>query len=141
MSLNKVILTGEIADEPKVYYQNQGVPTVNVTLTTITPGRSLPNGTMIPETTEWHNIWLWDELAHEAETQLHKGDLLYVEGSLHTRAFNDRSGVHHVRAEIWASDMEIVWSRSRVSKTQPAASHEAEEQSKTSDEPGNKIPF
>ena len=70
MSLNKVMLIGRLADEPKVYYQNKGVPTVNLTLVTTTPGRMLPNGTVVPDSNEWHSIWLWDDLARTAEVDM-----------------------------------------------------------------------
>ncbi len=141
MSLNKVMLMGEIAEEPKVYYQTHGVPTVNVTLNTVTPSRMRPNGTVIPEVKEWHSIWLWDDLARIAETQLHKGDQLFVEGTLHTRAYNDRSGTHHVRAEIWATGMEIVWSKTMADNKNASPKDNATEQILTNGEPSNKIPF
>ncbi|MDE6159982.1 MAG: single-stranded DNA-binding protein [Bacteroidaceae bacterium] len=141
MSLNKVMLIGRLAEEPKVYYQNKGVPTVNLTLVTTTPGRTLPNGTVIPDSNEWHSIWLWDNLARIAEVELHRGDQLYIEGSLHTRSFSDRSGMQHKRAEIWATEMDVLWAKSRIQKAQQAREEASKQQSDENKETDNKIPF
>ena len=141
MSLNKVMLIGRLADEPKVYYQNKGVPTVNLTLVTTTPGRTLPNGTVVPDSNEWHSIWLWDDLARTAEVELHRGDHLYIEGSLHTRSCADRSGVQHRRAEIWATGMDVLWAKSRMQKAQQAARENAKPQDNVSPESDKNIPF
>lgn len=141
MSLNKVMLIGRLADEPKVYYQNKGVPTVNLTLVTTTPGRTLPNGTVVPDSNEWHSIWLWNDLARIAEVELHRGDHLYIEGSLHTRSFSDRSGVQHKRAEIWATGMDVLWAKSRMQKAQQAAKENAKPQDDASQASDKNIPF
>ena len=141
MSLNKVMLIGRLADEPKVYYQNKGVPTVNLTLVTTTPGRTLPNGTVVPDSNEWHSIWLWNDLARIAEVELHRGDHLYIEGSLHTRSFSDRSGVQHKRAEIWATGMDVLWAKSRMQKAQQAAKENAKPQDDASLTSDKNIPF
>lgn len=141
MSLNKIMLIGRLADEPKVYYQNPGVPTVNLTLVTTTPGRTLPNGTVVPDSNEWHSIWLWDNLARVAEVELHRGDHLYIEGSLHTRTFADRSGVQHRRAEIWATEMDVLWAKSRMQRMQQAPKEEARKQDSETRETDDKIPF
>lgn len=141
MSLNKVMLIGRLAEEPKVYYQNKGVPTVNLTLVTTTPGRTLPNGTVIPDSNEWHSIWLWDNLARIAEVELHRGDQLYIEGSLHTRSFSDRSGMQHKRAEIWATEMDVLWAKSRIQKAQQAREEASKQQGDENKETDNKIPF
>lgn len=141
MSLNKVMLIGRLAEEPKVYYQNKGVPTVNLTLVTTTPGRTLPNGTVIPDSNEWHSIWLWDNLARIAEVELHRGDQLYIEGSLHTRSFSDRSGMQHKRAEIWATEMDVLWAKSRIQKAQQAREETSKQQGDENKETDNKIPF
>lgn len=141
MSLNKVMLIGRLADEPKIYYQNKGVPTVNLTLVTTTPGRTLPNGTVIPDSNEWHSIWLWDDLARIAEVELHRGDHLYIEGSLHTRSFADRSGVQHKRAEIWATGMDVLWAKSRMQRAQQTPKESARQQDSGNKETDDKIPF
>lgn len=141
MSLNKVMLIGRLAEEPKIYYQNKGVPTVNLTLVTTTPGRTLPNGTVIPDSNEWHSIWLWDNLARIAEVELHRGDQLYIEGSLHTRSFSDRSGMQHKRAEIWATEMDVLWAKSRIQKAQQAREEASKQQSDENKETDNKKPF
>lgn len=141
MSLNKVMLIGRLADEPKVYYQNKGVPTVNLTLVTTTPGRTLPNGTVIPDSNEWHSIWLWDNLARIAEVELHRGDHLYIEGSLHTRSFSDRSGIQHKRAEIWATEMDVLWAKARIQKVHQSREEATGQPDGESKETDNKIPF
>ena len=82
MSLNKAMLIGNVGKEPNIRYLDNGVCTAAFPLATTTPGYTLPNGTQVPERTEWHNIMLWRKLAEVAEKYVHKGDKLYIEGEI-----------------------------------------------------------
>ena len=87
MSLNKVMLIGNVGKEPDVRYIDNGVATATLRLATSTPGYTLPNGTTVPERTEWHSILLWRRLAEIVERYVHTGDKLYIEGQLRTRTY------------------------------------------------------
>ena len=115
MSLNKVMLIGNIGQEPEIRYVDTGTCTARLRLATSTPGYKLPNGTEVPERTEWHNILLWGRLAQVAERYIHKGDKLYVEGQLRTRNYVDKQGRTCYVTEIWADNIEILTPRPAAS--------------------------
>lgn len=108
MSLNKAMLIGNVGGDPEVRYIENGTCTARIRLATSTPGYTLPNGTNVPERTEWHTLQLWGKLASVAEKYVHKGDKLYVEGSLRTRNYTDRQGAQHYVTEIWVNSMEML---------------------------------
>lgn len=112
MSLNKVMLIGNVGKEPVVRYIDNGVATASLVLATNTPGYTLPNGTQVPERAEWHNILLWRKLAEIVERYVHKGDKLYIEGQLRTRNYTDKMGKTRYITEIWAERMEMLTPRS-----------------------------
>jgi single-strand DNA-binding protein len=108
MSLNKVMLIGNVGREPEVRYIEEGVATAVISLATSTRGYTLPNGTVVPERTEWHRVLLWRKLAEVVEKYVHTGDKLYIEGELRSRSFTDKQGRTHNVTEIWASNMEML---------------------------------
>lgn len=108
MSLNKVMLIGNVGSDPDIRYIDSGVCTARIRLATSTPGYTLPGGTQVPERTEWHNICLWRRLAEVAERYVHKGDKLYIEGQLRTRSYTDKAGNTRYVTEIWADNMEML---------------------------------
>ena len=67
MSVNKVILIGNVGAEPEVRYVEQGVAVAQVRLATSERGYTLANGTQVPERTEWHTVLLWRNLAETVE--------------------------------------------------------------------------
>ena len=127
MSLNKVMLIGNVGSDPDIRYIDSGVCTARIRLATSTPGYTLPGGTQVPERTEWHNICLWRRLAEVAERYVHKGDKLYIEGQLRTRSYTDKAGNTRYVTEIWADNMEMLTPKAQ-SKTPNAP--EPQEQSK-----------
>ena len=108
MSLNRVMLIGNVGKEPDIRYIEHGVCTASLTLATSTPGYTLANGTEVPERTEWHNILLWRKLAEIVEKYVHKGDKLYIEGELRTRNYVDKKGITRYITEVWAKEMEML---------------------------------
>lgn len=120
MSLNKVMLIGNVGKDPDVRYIDNGVCTASLTLATNTPGYTLPNGTQVPERTEWHNILLWRRLAEIVERYVHKGDKLYIEGQLRTRSYVDKQGKTRYVTEIWAENLEMLTPRSASSANNAA---------------------
>lgn len=107
MSLNKVILIGNVGREPDVRYFDSGNAVANFTLATNERGYRLANGTEIPERTEWHNIVAGRDRALFVERHVHKGSLVYVEGKIRTRSYDDASGNKRYITEIYADRIEF----------------------------------
>lgn len=143
MSLNKVMLIGNVGTEPDIRYIENGVATATLSLATSTPGYTLPNGTQVPERTEWHRILLWRKLAEIVERYVHKGDKLYIEGQLRTRSYTDKQGKTRYVTEIWADNMEMLTPRSNnVSSTQQPSTAEVKNSSvDTTEQQPTKCPF
>ena len=118
MSVNKVILIGNVGREPNVRYVDRDVAVASVSLATSDRAYTLPNGTQVPERTEWHNLVFWRGLAQTVEKYVHKGDKLYVEGSIHSRSYDDQNGVRRTVVEIWVDNMEML-SRQQQPAGQP----------------------
>ena len=108
MSVNKAILLGHLGKDPDVRYLEGGVAVGQFSLATTKRAQTLPNGTQIPERTEWHNIVVWRGIAETAKKYLHNGDKVYVEGEIRSRSFEDKNGVRHTVVEIFAESMEMV---------------------------------
>lgn len=119
--MNKVMLIGNVGVEPEIRYVDAGVCVASVKLATTERGYRLQNGTEVPERTEWHNVILWKQLAEIVEKYVHKGDKLYIEGKIHTRSYDDRSGVKRYVTEIWADAMEMLTPKSATQPAAPAA--------------------
>lgn len=108
MSVNKVILLGNVGRDPEVRYLDSGVAVATFSLATSDRAYTLANGTQVPERTEWHNLVLWRGLAETAEKFVHKGDKLYVEGKIRTRSYDDQAGIKRNVTEIFVDVMEML---------------------------------
>jgi len=108
MSVNKVILLGNLGKDPEVKYMEANKPVARVSLATNERGYKLPNGIEVPERTEWHNLVFWGSLAKTVETYLHKGDRLYVEGKIRTTHYDDKQGISRSYTEILVDTMEML---------------------------------
>ena len=128
MSLNKVMLIGNVGIDPTIRYTQTGVCVAQVRLATTDKGYTLPNGTQVPERTEWHNIIFWGKLGEIVEKYVRKGDKLYVEGKIQSRQYDDKQGIRRQVTEIMASTMEML-----TAKPQQPEAAEAE--------PTDKPPF
>ena len=117
MSLNKVMLIGNLGRDPEVRYVMQDVPVATFTVATTEKGYRLANGTEVPDQTEWHNVVLWRGLAKIAEQYLHKGDKVYIEGKIKTRTYDDKNGVQKRITEIIVDNMELLGGGRRPEQT------------------------
>ena len=106
MSLNKVILIGNVGKDPDVRYFDSGNAVANFTLATSERGYKLANGTEVPERTEWHNIVASRERAQFVEKYVKKGSLVYVEGKLRTRDY-EKDGAKRYITEVAADRIEF----------------------------------
>lgn len=108
MSVNKVILLGNVGKDPEVRYLDSGIAVATFPLATSDRAYTLANGTQVPERTEWHNLVLWRGLAETAEKYVHKGDKLYIEGKIRTRSYDDQAGAKRYITEIFVDNMEML---------------------------------
>jgi len=137
MSVNKVILIGNVGKDPDVRYLDNHVCVANLTLATTERGYTAQNGTQVPDRTEWHNLVFWRGLAETVEKYVHKGDKLYVEGSIRNRSYDDQNGVKRYVTEIFVDSMEMLSSRQGKQDAQQAPAG-----APVQPEPGNTgVPF
>ena len=111
MSVNKVILIGNVGKDPEVRYFDNGGSVANFTMATTERGYTAANGTQVPDRTEWHNIVLWRGLAEIAEKYIRKGTKVYIEGKIRTRSYDDSQGNKRYVTEVWGDQMELLSSR------------------------------
>ncbi len=107
MSLNKVILIGNVGKDPTVKYFESGNAVANFSVATSERGYTLSNGTEVPERTEWHNIVVSRDRVQFVEKHVKKGSLVYVEGKLRTRNYDDQNGIKRFITEIYADRIEF----------------------------------
>ncbi|MCK4465190.1 MAG: single-stranded DNA-binding protein [Bacteroidales bacterium] len=115
MSINKVILVGNVGKDPEVRYLDSGVAVANFPFATSETYKN-KNGEKVT-TTEWHNIVLWRGLAEVVEKYVKKGSQLYLEGKIRTRSWDDRDGNKRYTTEIIADTMQMLGRRSDESAT------------------------
>lgn len=106
--MNKALLIGNVGQEPEVHYYDADQCVVRVRLATSERGYTLPNGTQVPDRTDWHNVIFYHGLAKVVEKYVHKGDKLFVEGRLRYRNYDDKKGLRRLVAEIYAENMEML---------------------------------
>lgn len=97
--INKVILVGNLGQDPEVRFLPNGGAVANITLATSESWRDKQTGEM-KEQTEWHRVVLFGKLAEVAGEYLRKGSQVYIEGQLRTRKWTDQSGVEKYTTEI-----------------------------------------
>lgn len=106
-SINKVIIIGNLGDDPTTRYLPSGGAVTNITLATSESWKDKTTG-QAQERTEWHRVVFFNRLAEIAGEYLRKGRKVYVEGSLRTRSWEDKDGQKRYTTEIVASDMLLI---------------------------------
>ncbi|MEG0948688.1 MAG: single-stranded DNA-binding protein [Bacteroidales bacterium] len=117
MSVNKVILIGNVGKEPEIRYLEGGVAVASFPLATTERGYKTQAGVQVPERTEWHNVIAWRGLAEIVEKYVHKGSPLFIEGKIRTRSWDDQNGVKRYTTEIYAENIELLGRRPEGSAT------------------------
>jgi single-strand binding protein len=107
MSVNKVILLGNVGADPQMRYVGER-PVASLTLATSEPARTAADGRQLPERTEWHRLVMWDSNASVAERYVRKGSKIYVEGMLRTRTWEDRNTIKHTVTEVYVDKLELL---------------------------------
>ena len=106
--MNKVMLIGNVGKEPEVRYYDTDQAMATFPGAATERGFTRPNGTQVPERTDWHNIVLFKGLAKIAEKFVHKGDKLYIEGRIKYRTYDDQRGQKRFVTEIYGENMELL---------------------------------
>ena len=141
MSVNKVILIGNVGKDPDVRYYDSGQAVASFSLATTDKAYTMQNGTQVPERTEWHNIVMWNRLAQVVEKYVHKGDKLYIEGKIRSRSYDDQNGVKRYVVEIFADNMEMLTPRGTTQPQAQATSTQQIQQQSVVESPSDDLPF
>ncbi len=107
--INKVILIGHLGKDPDVRYLEGGVSVASFPLAT---SETFNKDGKKVEQTEWHNIVMWRSLADVAAKFLQKGKLVYIEGKLRTRSFEDKEGIKKYTTEVVAENFTMLGRKS-----------------------------
>ena len=108
--INKVILIGNLGQDPEVRYTQGGSAVANVSIATSESWKDKQTGEQ-QERTEWHRVVFFDRRAEVAGEYLKKGSKIYVEGRLQTRKWQDKDGHDRYSTEVVANDMQMLDSR------------------------------
>ena len=104
--VNKVILMGHVGKDPEVRHMDNNLTMARFSIAT--NERSVNKEGILTDHTEWHNIVMWRSLAEVAEKYVRKGTLLYIEGRLRSRSYDDKEGIKRHFTEILADAMKLV---------------------------------
>lgn len=137
MSVNKVILIGNVGKDPDVRYIENNVCVANFTLATTERGYTTQSGVQIPDKTEWHNIVAWRGLAEVAEKYVRKGTQLYIEGKIRTRSWEDQNKIRRYTTEIYVDNMELLGRRDSQATAAPAPAAQPQAQPQSYQTPAN----
>jgi len=108
-SLNKVMLIGRLGRDPELRYTQSGQPVVNLRMAT-DESYTDKQGQKV-EQTEWHSVAVWGRQAEPCANYLHKGSLVYVEGSLQTRKWQAQDGTDRYSTDIKAMRVQFLETR------------------------------
>lgn len=109
-SVNKVILVGRLGQDPEVRYAPSGTAVANFTIATNEVRRDRDGNNQ--EITDWHKIVAFGKTAEFLEQYIKKGDMVYVEGKLQTRSWEDKDGVKRYVTEVLTNILTPLSSRS-----------------------------
>ena len=121
--VNKVILVGNLGQDPEVRYSPNGGAIANISVATSESWKDKNTGEQVDKT-EWHRVVFFRRLAEIAGEYLKKGSKVYIEGKLQTRKWQDKNGQDRYTTEIVANEMQMLDSRggsTNFSQAEPAA--------------------
>ena len=110
-SINKVILVGNLGQDPEVKYMPSGGAVTNISIATTDSWKDKATGEK-KENTEWHRVVFFNRLAEIVGEYLRKGSQVYIEGNLRTRKWQDQNGQDRYTTEIIAEQMQMLDSKS-----------------------------
>lgn len=142
MSVNKVILIGNVGQDPKITYYDGGSCVAQLSLATTEKGYTLQNGTQIPDRTEWHNLVFRNRLGEIVDKYVHKGDKLYIEGKIRTRSYDDQAGIKRYVTEIFVDNMEMLTPKAtNIPTPNPVSTPVQQEGASAQMNPAEDLPF
>lgn len=116
MSVNKVILVGNVGKDPEVKkLQDSKVCTLNLATSETYKDKQGNKQT----TTEWHNVILWNKLAEIAGEWVKKGSQVYIEGKIKTRSWDDKDGNKRYTTEVFADTLKLLGGKPEPKKDAP----------------------
>ena len=107
--VNKVILVGNLGQDPELRYTGSGTAVCNIRLATNESYKDA-SGEWV-ERTEWHSVVAWARLAEICNEYLKKGSQIYIEGSLQTRNYEDKDGITRYITEVMCSELLLLGSK------------------------------
>src|ERR1700682_878232 len=135
MSVNKAILVGRLGKDPETRYTSGGQAVCNFTMATDETYKDRSGERQ--KRTEWHRIVVWGKQAEIAQQYLRKGSLIFLEGRIQTRQWDDREGQKRTTVEIVANNFRMLGGRSDSAGGSAGAAHvEAD----TSPAPAEELP-
>jgi single-strand DNA-binding protein len=139
MSVNKVILIGNLGRDPEVrYLENQRV----VAQFSLATTESFTNSSGERKTeTEWHQIETWDNLARITEKYLKKGSQVYIEGKIKTAIWRDKEGTEHTEKKIKAININLLGSRPQATGNEDTTNQPTVQAPPSQLEAGGDLPF
>lgn len=108
-SVNKVILVGNLGDDPKMNYSSSGSAIANLSIATAESYKDKQGEKQ--EKTEWHKVVMYNKLAEIAGEYLKKGGKVYIEGRLQTRKWTDKANIERYTTEVVADRMQMLGGR------------------------------
>lgn len=139
MSLNKVILIGNVGSDPETRYLDNDKSVARFSLATSESYRTR-EGEKITNT-EWHNIVVWNNLAKIVEKYVKKGSQLCVEGKVKYRSYEDKDGVKRYVTEIVCDNLVMIGGKKDEEQQNASAPRQVNEPNNNSDEDPNDLPF
>ena len=136
--VNKAILIGRLGKDPEVRYTPDGAMVTNFNLATDEQWKD-KNGEKVQKT-EWHRIVAFGKLAEICGNYLVKGKLIFVEGRIQTRSWEDKEGVKRYTTEIVANNMQMLDSKGQ-NKADESSSDSTSSNSASSSTPMDDVPF
>jgi single-strand DNA-binding protein len=123
-SVNKVIIVGNLGADPTIRYTPSGECVANISVATTDKWKDKTSGDM-KEQTEWHRISFFGRLGEVAGEYLKKGSQVYVEGSIHTRKWQDKDGQDRYSTDIKGHSMQMLGTRSTGAGAQTSGPSQA----------------
>src|SRR6056297_2302990 len=138
MSVNKVILVGNVGKDPETRYLEGGTVVSRFPMATSEvyknrAGEKITN-------TEWHNIVVWRGLAEIVEKYVKKGSQLYLEGKIRTRSYDDKDGVKKYITEIVADNMQMLGTKQSNTNDSRSEEKQPETDIETAPQEGDDLP-
>ncbi len=135
MSVNKVILVGNVGKDPETRYLDENTAVCKFSLATSEVYRNR-EGEKVTQT-EWHNIVLWRGLAQVAEKYVKKGSQLYIEGRIRSRSYDDKDGNRRYITEVVGDNMQMLGRKADSNQGQEQQQTPAPQQQTPASPPAN----